>query len=159
MNSIDETPEFQQSLNKACEEQYRSWLFGGGYAKASSKDTIADTMEEIRRRREEIEVTVEETRRHADRTRREAMIMLNPHMREITANFKIKGGPSGLVCPVCGEGDHGNRMNGKAWCVKCNVPLITVEKAEEWKPPKKKFKLREPWELDSSEVAKVREKK
>jgi len=29
----------------------------------------------------------------------------------------------GLRCPKCHEGDRGNRMNGKPWCVTCNVAL------------------------------------
>ncbi|GAH68856.1 unnamed protein product, partial [marine sediment metagenome] len=54
----------------------------------------------------------------------------------------------GLVCPVCGEGDEGNRMNGKPWCMKCNAPLMTVEKAADWvkpeKPKRKSYTFNEP---------------
>jgi len=31
---------------------------------------------------------------------------------------------SELVCPVCGEPDKGNKVNGKPWCLKCNVELV-----------------------------------
>lgn len=30
----------------------------------------------------------------------------------------------GLCCPECGEPDRGNKLNNKAWCMKCNVPLV-----------------------------------
>jgi len=38
-----------------------------------------------------------------------------------------------LVCPVCGEGNKGNMMNGKPWCLKCNCPLVPKGKVEKWK--------------------------
>ena len=43
--SVEDSPEFQAALNEACEKQYRGYLYGGNYAKAHSKDTIAATME------------------------------------------------------------------------------------------------------------------
>ena len=33
-----------------------------------------------------------------------------------------------LVCPDCGESDHGNRVNKKPWCMKCNMPLVYKSK-------------------------------
>lgn len=150
-----DSPEFQAALNEACEKQYRGWLYGGEYAKAHSKDTIADTMEEMQRQRKEIEAKAEDIRRHAEQLRLEARIIFNPHMREITANLKRKQSISVLVCPVCGEGDHGNRMNGKPTCFMNAkhkglgpIPLMTLDKAKDWKPPEKakikSFTFKEP---------------
>lgn len=166
-----DSPDFQKALNEACEKQYRAYLFGGAYATAHSKDTIADTMEEMRRRREEIEAKSEDFRRHAEQVRREAEEMrfrMHPHVREIDELYRRLHGAGGLICPLCGERDHGNRINGKPVCsmiakhkakgVDGPVPLLLLEKAKEWKPPKKKFKFKEPWELDDSEVVKVRKK-
>lgn len=36
------------------------------------------------------------------------------------------------ICPQCGEGDMGNKMNGAPWCVKCNVVLVSKENADKW---------------------------
>lgn len=133
---IEDSPEFKKALNEACERQYRGWLYGGGIV--SSKDKIGETMEEIQRQRREIEEKVEGAKRHADRLRREAALMSNPHAREITENLRrIHGQNGGLVCPQCGDTDHGNRMNGKPWCMRCNLPLMSKEKAEGWIKPSK----------------------
>lgn len=35
----------------------------------------------------------------------------------------------GLICPVCGEDDHGNTMNGEPWCFKCNRALVDANKS------------------------------
>jgi len=37
-----------------------------------------------------------------------------------------------LVCPSCGEGNKGNIVNKKPWCIKCNVPLVSKEKIKKW---------------------------
>jgi hypothetical protein len=134
---IEESPEFQAALSEACEREYRRWLYGGGVA-ANSKEKIADTMEEIQRQRREVEEKVAEARKHADRIRREAEF-LSPPMREITENLRRKhGSGSGLICPRCGETDsRGNRLNGRPWCMKCNLPFVTREKAAKWVEPKK----------------------
>lgn len=144
---LEESPEFQKALNEACEKQYRGFLYGGDYVKAHSKDAIAGTMEEMQRQRREIEARIKDVKKHADHVRHKAMIMSDPHMREITANIKRKVGSSGLICPMCAEGDHGNRMNGKPICYMNAkhdglgpIPLMTPEKAKEWKPPKKPVK-------------------
>ena len=146
--SIEESPEFEKALFEACEKQFRGHLFGGGYAKASSKDTIAATMEEVKRQREHMMREIDGALAHSEKMVREAKIQTHPHMRDITANLKRKyGGGKGLVCPVCGEGDQGNRMNEKPVClmndkhkqqgVKGPVLLLTPEKAEKWDAPKK----------------------
>lgn len=143
--SVEESPEFKKAMNEACERQYRGFLFGGEYARASSKDTIADTMEEMQRQRNEVERTSMDARLHAEQVRNEITIKSNPHMREITSNLKRRSGVDVLVCPVCGEGDQGNRMDRIPICYMIDkhkglgpVPLMTPEKARDWKPPKKK---------------------
>ena len=48
----------------------------------------------------------------------------DPELMRINANLGRKYGVSGgLKCPVCGEENHGNMMNGKPWCMKDNVAL------------------------------------
>jgi len=48
----------------------------------------------------------------------------DPELMRINANLERKlGTVGGLRCPKCGEPDRHNKMNGKPWCLKCNVPL------------------------------------
>jgi len=164
--NVENSPEFQKALNEACEKQYRGYLFGGAYRKAESKDKIGETLEDIERERKNLMETHEGYMREAELARQQARFMTNSHMRQITENLKRKQEVSGLVCPVCGGGDKGNRVNGKPVCydvkkhkakdVDGPVPLMSPEKAEEWKPPGKKPKFREPWELGDDDVVKVR---
>jgi endogenous inhibitor of DNA gyrase (YacG/DUF329 family) len=132
-----ESPEFQKALNEACEGQYRGWLYGGGVV--SSKDKIGGTMEEIQRQRQRIEDEVAEARHHADRVRREVELMSNEGAREITeALHRLHSVEGGLVCPSCGEtNSHGNTMNGRPLCWKCQLVMISKEKAEKWVKPQK----------------------
>lgn len=50
----------------------------------------------------------------------------DPLLMEINQRFieKTEGSVGTLVCPVCGDSDKGNVMNGKPWCFKCNSPLL-----------------------------------
>ncbi len=141
--SVEDSPEFQKALNEACEKQYRGFLFGGAFIKAQSKDAIAETMDGMQQQRREIEDKVKGLREEADKVRGDMKLRLSPHMREITANLKRKSGSPGLICPKCGEGDYGNRMNGKPICYMNAkhdglgpILLMTPEKAKEWKSPK-----------------------
>lgn len=161
--TLEETPEFQKALNEACEKQYRVLFYGEQVEKAHSNHLISNTIEDMRRQRKEIEAKFEDIKRRGDQVRYEAMIMANPHMREITANLKRKQPSSGLICPVCGDGDHGNRVNGKPYCfMKAKheglgrILLMTPEKAKDWKTPTKRFKQREPWELGENDIVKVK---
>lgn len=164
-----ESPEFLAARNKACEKKFRGWLYGGDYVEAASKDKVGETLEQIERDRKRLMEKHEGYMRQADLAR----IMANPHVRQITEASREasrrKHGSGGLVCPVCGEGDHGNRANGKPVCymnskhkakgVDGPVPLMSPEKAKDWSPPPKKFKRTEPWELDDSELVKARGRK
>lgn len=163
--SVPDTPEFRKELNEACEKQYRGFLYGGDYVKAHSKDSIAEKMEEIQKQRKELENSSEEFRRHAERVRHEARIVSNSHMREITDNLRRRSGSSGLICPMCGEGDHGNRMNGKPVCFMNAkhgglgpIPLMTPEKAKDWKHPQKPMKVKSYTFNEVEEVTKARPK-
>lgn len=44
-----------------------------------------------------------------------------------------RGDQNLLVCPSCGSVDLGNRMNKKPWCVKCNCPMVPMDKLKKWK--------------------------
>jgi len=148
-----ESPEFKRALQEACEGQYRGWLYGGGVV--SSKDKIGGTMDEVQRQRREIEEKVEGARLRADRVREEARIMSDPHLREITENLrKLHSVESGVVCPQCGEtNSHGNKMNGKPFCFKCQLLMISKEKAEKWVKPQPKPKS---YTFKDVDVARVR---
>lgn len=72
----------------------------------------------------------------ARQVREEIRIMSDPLLREITENLrKAHQSKTGLICPQCGDTDHGNRMNKKPWCMKCNLPLMSAEKAAKWVKP------------------------
>jgi hypothetical protein len=82
---------------------------------------------------------LEEAMDRAEKLRRE----YDPLLREIQDNFERKlevvKGEDSLVCPECGEGDKGNKMNGKPWCFKCNVTLMPKSQVAKWlKLPKTK---------------------
>lgn len=88
-----------------------------------------------------------EMQAYSGRIRAEAEMQRNPHYQEITKNLKSRHGSSGLVCPMCGEGDQGNRMNGKPVCMmnakhKGLGPIVLVrpEQVKNWKQPKKPLK-------------------
>ena len=68
---------------------------------------------------EDIDSKVAGVKTKAEEVRRK----YNPELMRIEKLYTAKN-PSAsslLVCPVCGELDRYNRMNGKPWCFKCNV--------------------------------------
>ena len=75
---------------------------------------------------------LDETMEKAESLRRQ----YDPILRELGEKYAEKlpklEGSSGLVCPQCRDVNHKNRMNGKPWCMKCNVPLVEKEKAAKW---------------------------
>ena len=144
--SIEKSPEFLKALVEICEMKYRGFLYGGDYIKAHSKGAIVGTMEEMQRQRKEIEDKSVNYRRHADQVRMEALAKVG-HMGEISKNLRRRYGSDDMICPVCGEGSHGNKMNGKPYCFMNakhrglgSIPLMTPEKAKDWKPPVKPVK-------------------
>lgn len=81
--------------------------------RAKNKPKWQREIDEIDGKVTDIKAMAEELRRRYD-----------PELMRINANLDRKCGVSGgLKCPVCGEENHGNMMNGKPWCLKCNVPL------------------------------------
>lgn len=180
--TIEESPEFKQALNKACEKRYRDYLYGGPGIKAKTKSQIEGIMKGVQGRREKKSEKLRESlalraattgfglfdvpslpdeinpksieryhgkmQRYSRKVKVEAERRSNPHNREIRKTLSLRHGSSGgLVCPVCGEGNHGNQISGKPYCfmnakhkqkgVDGPVPLMTPEKAKEWKPPSK----------------------
>ena len=98
------------------------------------------TLESMKKYREEMQ-------RHSDRIRNEAERQSNKAYQEITQSLRKRRGSSGLVCPMCGEGDHGNRMGTKPVYMMNNkhkglgsIILVKPEDVKDWKPPKKKPK-------------------
>jgi len=152
--SLEDSPEFKKALQEECEKQYRSFLYGGNVPKGK----VGGTPEEVQRQRREIEEKVEGARLHADRVRREAELMSNEGAREIIESLRrIHGQNGGLICPQCGDSDHHNRMNGKPWCMFCNLPLMSKEKVENWVKPAKP-KIRSYTFNDPDEVCRIRRK-
>ena len=137
--SVEESPEFQKALRDGAEKALNRL----NSTKPKCKDGVEVKAEALRSRAKERETEFGEVERWWS----------DPHMREITANLKRKNGLVDLVCPVCGEGDNGNRMNDipicfmnakhKAKGVDGPVPLMTPEKAKDWKPPRKRPTLQE----------------
>lgn len=81
---------------------------------------------------EDVDRRIERVKRRADDLRRQYMTA--PALSKIQAKFDDRFDVvSNLVCPSCGEGNKGNKMNGKPWCIKCNSPLIAKGKVEKWK--------------------------
>jgi formylmethanofuran dehydrogenase subunit E len=70
---------------------------------------------------EEIDGKVADAKVRAEELRRQ----YDPELMRINANLERKLGVpvGGLRCPKCGEPDRHNTMNGKPWCMKCNVAL------------------------------------
>jgi len=70
---------------------------------------------------DEIDGKVADAKAYAEELRRQ----YDPELMRINANLERKLGVpvGGLRCPKCGEPDRHNTMNGKAWCMKCNVAL------------------------------------
>jgi len=76
---------------------------------------------------------------YAEKLRREYDPLLRDIQDKMLRKLDIVKGDNSLVCAECGEGDKGNKMNGKPWCFKCNVPLVTKGNVAKWmKLPKMK---------------------
>ena len=161
------SPEFQRALREAADEQWRSWLYGGGYVKAKRED-VPKVLDEIKRAKEKAgeikreakslrrrmkgrmararamaaargitpvsfeNMSPEEMREWGERQRREAEFRTNPQVKRIEEDLRERAVKVGLVCPECGDSDHGNRMNGRPWCLRCNVPLMEPSKVGKW---------------------------
>ncbi|MBA7468136.1 hypothetical protein ES707_03377 [subsurface metagenome] len=124
-----ENPEFQKALKEACDNQWGNWLYGGGLKKSSKRDVEKD-LERIQQIKQDAQMRVDAAKRKDDELRR----LHSPSLRRITENYKLKYNlqSGGLVCPKCGDPDYNNKMNGKPWCFKCNIELISTNKITKW---------------------------
>lgn len=69
---------------------------------------------------DEMDSKVADVKAKAEELRRQ----YDPELMRINANLDRKiGVSSSLSCPKCHDTDHGNKMNGKPWCMKDNVAL------------------------------------
>jgi len=81
---------------------------------------------------------LEDAKDRAEKLRREYDPLLREIQDKLLRKLDVVKGDS-LVCPKCGEPDKGNKMNGKPWCFKCNVPLMPKGQVVKWlKLPKTK---------------------
>jgi len=81
---------------------------------------------------EDVDRRVREARAKADELRREYDPLLREIQEKLLRKLDVVKGEDSLVCPKCGEGDHGNKMNGKPWCFKCNVLLVPKSQMAKW---------------------------
>lgn len=164
MSDVEQSPEFQEALKKACDEELNSWLFGDRRkAKAAEKlpPSVQEAMKEagkIKRQaesmrhraesqmlggfgmfpspmlpslpenssREDLDRYRTEMDAYSERVRSQAQMMSDPMIQRGMERF---ANPSqGLHCSNCGDSDHGNKMNGVPWCMKCNCALESPSK-------------------------------
>lgn len=131
--TMEDSPKFQEALKEACNHQYEKWLLRKGIIEFQGN--VNKRIEKVQEEGREIQRRVEVAKRRMEQVHREAELMMNPHLRQIDENLKRKYGiiGSNLVCPSCGADDHGNRLNKKPWCFKCNLPLMEREKVSSCK--------------------------
>ena len=136
--SVKDSPEFQNALKEACDNQWQTWLYGG-VAKKSSKRNVEKDLNRIQQIKQDAQMKVDAVEKKADSIRKkseELRRLHDPSLKRITENYKLKNDIQGviLVCPKCGDSDHGNKMNGKPWCMSknCNVELVPVKKIAKW---------------------------
>jgi len=89
----------------------------------------------LQRSLEDVDCRVAEAKHKADKLRRK--YMMDPNLREINEKYQRRlqksESASALVCPKCKGSDHGNKMNGRPWCMKCNTALNPANILEKWK--------------------------
>ena len=81
---------------------------------------------------EDVDRRVREARAKADELRREYDPLLREIQDKLLRKLDVVKGEDSLVCPKCGEGNKGNKMDGKLWCFKCNVPFVPKGQVEKW---------------------------
>jgi len=146
---VEETPEFKEALNKAADDAVKEFLYGKPKKKSKRKAVSRGGLSprgvplppENMETPEAIEQYRADLKRYTDRVRFEAEMRSNEHYRQIMEDlsnkYSPKSGNANLICPKCKGKDMGNRMNGKPWCMICNIALMTTEEAEKGTPPKK----------------------
>ena len=133
--SVEDSPEFQKALKDACDKQWGNWLYGGGFKKSSRRNVEKD-LARIQEIKDSAEAKAEAAKMKAEQLRREAEELRrknNPMLRRITATLSEKSVLKvGLICPLCGEPDKGNKINKTPSCLKCNVALVTPKQVKDW---------------------------
>jgi RNA polymerase-binding transcription factor DksA len=118
---LEANPDFLKSLEQEIPKQVSRFL--------SRKLKENKGKSEWQREIEEAEAKAEEARRMAENLQLELLLNLPSHLRGFSNPVQNKF----LICPECGQGDSGNRLNGKPWCFKCYSPLVPMDKLERWK--------------------------
>ena len=109
-----------------------------------ARDNLLASSEKFRREYEERHqeaAAISEMQKTEARSRAEGLRekydpwMKNPYLRKINSELINNKTPKigGLVCPQCGEVDHGNKNNKKSWCFKCNIQLIPEAMAKKFR--------------------------
>jgi rubrerythrin len=81
---------------------------------------------------EDVDRRVQEAKDRAEKLRREYDPLLREIQGKLLRKLDVVKSEDSLVCPKCGEGDKGNKMNGKPWCFKCNVTLVPKSQVAKW---------------------------
>ena len=181
MSDVEQSPEFQEARQKACEAEYNAYVFGDRRkAKAAEKlspsvakvlkdvERVKKQAEEQRRRaetmmasaksrmpampmmgmfptpvmptlpevptQEDIEKYREQVDTYSQTLRNQAQLMQDPSIQRGMERFSLPS--QGLICPECGDVDHGNRMDKTPWCIKCNCALESPNKKHGKKQPR-----------------------
>lgn len=70
------------------------------------------------------------------------MFMRDAFLRDLNEKLSIPDMvASKYVCPVCGDSDKGNTMNGKPYCTKCECPLVEKKHLQRWLKGFKQIKV------------------
>ena len=111
----------------------------------SLEQTIPMKISAMQKRKEKLKKSkakrqrdIDEVVDRAEKLRREYDPLLREILDKLLRKLDVVKGDS-LICPKCGEADKSNKMNGKSWCFKCNVPLMPKSQVARWlKLPKTK---------------------
>lgn len=100
-----------------------------------------DLMEMNIKTPEEAREAIESYKRYQDLIERRADRDLEPRER-ILENLGRKHGykksNGNLICPMCGDGDYGNKSGSTPWCFKCDAPLLSESECEAFREKRRK---------------------
>jgi hypothetical protein len=127
-------------------QEKRAFLKANPEFLKSLEQQIPKQVAAVQKREEKLEKTkakwqrdLDEAKGRAEKLRREHDPLLREIQDKLLRKLDVVKGEDSLVCPKCGEGDHGNKVNGKPWCFKCQVPLVPKDVVAKWlKLPKMK---------------------
>jgi len=153
--SIRDDPDFLKALGEACEGKHQEIqnLTKVDFSKIREEmDTKVTEMKaeanKVRSEADNIRARAETDRLQAfnrvygsgigkyappPRSIEELRRMTDPAHRDILENLRRKdSSPDEARCPICMNFGHGNKKNGKPWCLKCDAPILSPDKHEEW---------------------------